>query len=316
MMKGRDIMKVAVIGSGVMGPGIAQTWLLGGHRVALADMSVEALEKGLGRIKASLSLMEERGLADNAAHRIIPLLSLNTSLEEAVDGAALVIECVAERPDVKQAVYSELDRLCGVETVIVSNTSALPLPDMFPDFRPERFFICHYFNPPEIIPLVELVKNSRTNADVVQWLKEQLESCGKKAIVLNGFKAGFLVNRLQTAMMREAFNMVESGIVDPGDIDTAVTACIGFKSAWQGLFDTMDYIGLDTVALACGIIYPDLSSSASVPDIVLQKVQQGDLGVKTGKGFFDYTGEGAGAPERRYSALLDQLGLWQRNVHK
>ncbi|MHB8917562.1 MAG: 3-hydroxyacyl-CoA dehydrogenase family protein, partial [Desulfocucumaceae bacterium] len=147
-------MKVAVIGSGVMGPGIAQTWLTAGHQVAIADISAESLEEGKARIKDSLSQLHERKLLEKGADLYMPLLTTTTSLPEAVGNASLVIECVAERPDVKQAVYNELDRHCPPDAVVVSNTSALPLPDMFPDFRPERFFICHYFNPPEISPLV------------------------------------------------------------------------------------------------------------------------------------------------------------------
>ena len=306
-------MKVAVIGSGVMGPGIAQTWLTAGHEVALADISRESLEEGKARIRESVNQMHERKLLEKGADLYLPLLTATTSLPEAVGNASLVIECVAERPDVKQAVYNELDRLCPPDAVVVSNTSALPLPDMFPDFRPDRFFICHYFNPPEIIPVVELVKGARTDQRVVDWLKGKLEGCGKKTIALKGYKMGFLVNRIQTAMMREALYLVESGIIDPEDVDTAVTACVGFKSAWQGLFDTMDYIGLDTVSLACGVIYPDLDNSASVPEIITRKVREGSLGVKTGKGFYDYTGEeGAGVLKKRREVLLDQLALWKK----
>lgn len=306
-------MKVAVIGSGVMGPGIAQTWLTAGNEVALADISRESLEEGTARIRECVNQMHERKLLEKGADLYLPLLTATTSLPEAVGNASLVIECVAERPDVKQAVYNELDRLCPPDAVVVSNTSALPLPDMFPDFRPDRFFICHYFNPPEIIPLVELVKGGRTDQRVVDWLKGKLEECGKKTIVLKGYKMGFLVNRIQTAMMREALYLVESGIIDPEDVDTAVTACVGFKSAWQGLFDTMDYIGLDTVSLACGVIYPDLDNSASAPEIITRKVREGSLGVKTGKGFYDYTGEqGAGVLKKRREVLLDQLVLWKK----
>lgn len=307
-------VKVAVVGSGVMGPGIAQTWLLNGHEVALADLRKEALEEGVTKIKKSISLLQEKNLVEKETLACMSSLQTTTSLAEAVKDAGLVIECVAEDIGVKSSVYAELDKVCPPETVIVSNTSALPLPDLLPHFRPEKFFICHYFNPPEIVPLVELVMGPRTDERAVAWLKERLVEGGKKPIVLRGFKPGFLVNRLQTAMMREALHLVKSGIVRPEDIDTAVTDCIGFKSAWQGLFETMDYIGLDTVALACSVIFPDLGNETGVPEIITQKVREGNLGVKSGKGFFNYADEKrAEILEKRYIFLLEQLSLWKRS---
>lgn len=308
-------MKIAVIGSGVMGPGIALTWMLGGYRAALADLNIKALEAGVDRIIKSISLMNEKNIVNKDAGRLLPLLSTTTSLEQAVEGAGLVIECVAERPDVKEELYNRLDRICPKDTVIVSNTSALPLPDMFPAFRPDRFFICHYFNPPEIIPLVELVRNVRTDGGAVDCLKKMLKECGKEPIVLTAYKPGFLVNRLQVAMMREAFHLVNSGIVQPEDIDTAIRSCIGFKSVWQGLFETMDYIGLDTVALACSVIFRDLSNDTDIPEVVAQKVREGNLGVKSGKGFFSYIGEeGEEILKRRQNLLLEQLSLWNKEM--
>lgn len=321
-------MKVAVIGSGVMGPGVAQTWLMAGHEVSLADSRREALEAGVARIRESLALMREKGIFDDAGaagaagagslagpgpdEDLLSRLRPTTSLAEAAGGADLVIEAVTERPDVKAAVYRELDKACRPDAVVVSNTSALPVPVLFPDFRPGRFFVAHYLNPPEIVPLVEVVADERTDPQCVEWLCRELRRCGKRPIVVRGFVAGFLVNRLQSAMMREALTLVERGVVTPEDIDTAVTAGIGFKSAWQGLFETLDYIGLDTVALGCGFIFPDLSSRTDVPETITSNVAEGNLGVKTGRGFFDYSDpSGARKLEERSRFLLSQLGLWR-----
>ncbi|MEW6622214.1 MAG: 3-hydroxyacyl-CoA dehydrogenase family protein [Bacillota bacterium] len=308
-------MKVAVIGAGVMGPGIAQSWLLAGHEAALIDINEEALLKGKEKIKDSINMMLEKGLVEKSAEAYLTNFTTTISLAEGVEGAVLVIEAVAENPDIKSKIYEELDKLCPADTVIVSNTSSLPLPQIFPNFRPKKFFICHYFNPPEIIPLVELVKGEKTDEGAVLWLKEKLEECGKKPIILNGYKTGFLVNRLQIAMMREALEMVGSGIVKPEDVDTAVTCAIGFKHAWQGLFDTMDYIGLDTVAMAYVFVSQDLHSGTDVPEVIVQKIEEGALGVKSGRGFFDYSGdEGMKALKRRSSMLFDQYSLWKKGA--
>jgi len=305
-------MKVAVIGSGVMGPGIAQVFMMGGHQAFLTDVSEQALRDGEARIRESLAVMHKMNLLDRPAEDYLSLLTTTGSLAEAAGGARLVVEVAPERPDIKQAIYKELDKVCDQDAVIVSNTSSLPLPEIFPDFRPGKFFVAHFFNPPPIIPLVELVKNRSTDPEAVQWLKQVLLDCGKKPIVVNGFVLGFLANRLQSAMGREALYLIEKGVVSPEDVDTCLLAAIGFKSAWQGMFDTMDYIGIDTVALAYGVIYPDLCNDTKVPEIITNKVKEGKLGVKTGEGFFSYKGEeGAKVLKRRQTVLLEQLKLWK-----
>ncbi len=308
-------MKVAVIGSGVMGPGIAQVWMMGGHETSMVDVREDALREGADDIRKSLSTMHGMGLLEKGVEDYLSLLTVTTSLRQAVEDAQLIIEVVPERPDIKQSLYNELDSLCHRDAVIVSNTSALPLPDIFPDFRPGKFFVCHFFNPPQIIPLVEIVRNERTEASAVQWLKEELSKCGKKPIIINGFVRGFLVNRLQTAMMREAMHLVNTGVVSPEDVDTAVVSAIGFKSAWQGMFDTMDFIGMDTVALACSLIFPDLYNAAGVPEVITDKVREGHLGVKSGRGFFNYEGEKAAeVMKKRQEMLLDQLKLFKKHI--
>lgn len=304
---------MAVVGSGVMGPGIAQVFAAGGHEVTITDVNQQALLKGIETIGESLRTMRREGLLQEEPEKIVSRVRTTTSLAEAVEGAALVVEAVPERPDIKQAVYNELDKACPAEAVIVSNTSALPLPELFPEFRPGRFFVAHFFNPAPIIPLVELVKGSGTDPELALWLKRELEACGKKPVVLNGFRAGFLVNRLQTALMREAVHLVESGLVSMEDLDLATRAAIGFKSAWEGAFETMDFIGLDTVALACAGIFPDLSETTRVPEMIGDKVRRGELGVKTGRGFYVYDGEEKQeALRRREVALLEQLKLWNK----
>ena len=303
-------MKVAVIGAGVMGPGIAQVFLMGGHDVCLTDISQDALDAGVRDIKTSLALMQQMGVRPECP-KCLEALAWTTNLADAVRDAELVVEAIPERFDLKKTLYGQLDALCAPGAVIVSNTSAFPLPDMMPDFRPGNFFVAHFFNPPAIIPLVELVKNDRTNPDKVAWLRGVLEACGKKPIVLNGFVNGFLINRMQTALAREALYLYQRGLVSAEDLNTASIVGIGFKSAWQGFFETMDYIGLDTVAFVYTAIYPELCGDKEVPDIVLEKVREGKLGVKTGEGFLRYD-DAAEAERQRQTALLEQLKLYEK----
>lgn len=309
-------MKVVVIGSGVMGPGIAQVFLMGGHQVVMTDIKEEALAEGVKEIRNSLELMASKGITDQDVTAVMNNLQTTTSLEEAVKDANLVVEAVPEVIEIKKAVYEKLDRFCPQDTVIVSNTSALPLPDIFPQFRPGNFFVAHFMNPPQIIPLVEIVKNDKTNPDKVAWLKQELEKCGKKPIVINKFIKGFLINRMQAAMAREGMYLYEQGIVSLEDLDTATTACIGFKSAWQGTFETMDYIGLDTCAFAYNVIFPDLCNDTKVPATITQKVQEGKLGLKTGEGFFAYPEGAEDVSMERQSGLLEQLKLFNAYLNK
>ncbi|HZK84336.1 MAG TPA: 3-hydroxyacyl-CoA dehydrogenase family protein [Desulfosporosinus sp.] len=306
-------MKVAVIGAGVMGPGIAQIWLMGGHEVVLTDLVQKALEEGKESIYNSLQTMRAMDIIEKDASQYMSCFEITTSLGQAVKNAKLVIEVVPERMDIKKQVYEDLNKLCDEDAIIVSNTSSLPLPEIFPDFRPGKFFVAHFFNPPQIIPLVELVRNEKTDTEAVEWLKKELEMCGKTPIVVNGFIKGFLVNRMQLAMTREALYLLDKGVVSAADLDKTSMAAVGFKSAWQGMFNTMDFVGLDTVAFVNNIIFPDLCNDTSTPKIVTDKVNEGKLGIKTGEGFYKYDqGKGEEVTQKRQTVLLEQLKLWNK----
>lgn len=276
----------------------------------MTDVDQAALDAGLAAVNTSLALMDELGLGP-APGATPGQLSATLDLGAAVAEADLVVEAIPEVVELKTRLYADLDRLCQPQAVIVSNTSAFPLPLMLPRFRPGDFFVAHFFNPPAVIPLVEIVKNDQTNPEKVAWLRQTLVDCGKKPIVVNDFVKGFLVNRLQSALAREALDLLNRGLVSPEDLDTASILGIGFKSAWQGIFETMDYIGLDTVEFAYRTIFPDLCDAGDVPAIVTDKVAQGQLGLKTGRGFFDYA-DSAETAEQRQRVLLEQLKLYHR----
>ena len=303
-------MKVAVIGAGVMGPGIAQTFLMGGHDAVLIDISEEALEKGVTEVDKCLKLLEEMELI-NGASEMFARMSKATSMQAAAD-ADLVVEAVPENMDIKESVYQELDTICKPDAVIVSNTSTMPVFDMFPDIRPGNLFVSHFFNPPAIHPLVEIVCGDDTNKEKVQWLRETLEACGKKPVVITGFIMGFLMNRLQTALSREALYLLDQGVVSEDDLDIATQIGLGFKTAWQGIFSTMDYIGLDTVMLAQEILGDDLYSGSEVSPTITEKVEAGKLGLKTGEGFYTYGDDAEATQDRRFRMLADQLKLYKK----
>ena len=204
-------MKITVVGAGVMGPGIAQVFMLGGHKVLLHDVAQEILDKGVKRVASSLDTMNEAGVLKQSPAEYMSLLTTTTSKTEAYDGAKLVIEAIPEKLDLKEKLYREMDSILPPDAIISSNTSSLPLPNIFPDFRPGRFIVSHFFNPPPLIPLVELVGNKQTNPECLKWLKELLIQCGKSPIVLKDFVKGFFANRVQGAAGRETMYLVNPG---------------------------------------------------------------------------------------------------------
>ena len=304
-------MKVAVIGAGVMGPGIAQTFLMGGHDATIVDISEEALVKGLKEVEKCLRLMEDNELIAGADD-MFARLSYTGSMEEGVADADLVIEAVPEKLEVKMMIYQQLDPICKPDAVITSNTSSFPVSIVFDDFRPGNFFVSHFFNPPAINPLVEIVHNDKTDPEKVQWLRAILEDCGKKPIVVNDYALGFIINRMQMAMLREGLNLIEKGIISIDDMDTATKVGFGFKTAWQGMFETMDFIGLDTVDFSQSILLPDLYVGTEPSPIVKSLVEEGKLGLKSGEGFFKYGDEGEATQDRRFMMLVEQLKLYKQ----
>ncbi|MBE6111592.1 MAG: 3-hydroxyacyl-CoA dehydrogenase family protein [Peptococcaceae bacterium] len=309
-------MKAAVIGAGVMGPGIAQVFLEGGFDAVLMDISEEQLKKGVDMIELVLTQKYEKKIIAEKPEYYLKNLKTTTDMKEAVSDADVVIEAVPEKIDLKKQIYDQLDEYCKPDALIASNTSSLPLPEIFPDFRKGNFCVAHFYNPPPILPLVEIVKNDDADMEKITWLRKVLEDCGKTVIVLNKFIEGFVINRLQTASAREALYLVNEGVISAEDMNLATPASIGFKSVWQGSFQTMDFIGLDTVAHVYNLLYPKLCNDTEVPACVTDKVKEGKLGLKTGEGFAKYTPEEAQATsEQRIDRLLDQLKLWNKHYH-
>jgi len=303
-------MKVAVIGAGVMGPGIAQTFLMGGHEATIVDISEEALVNGLKEVEKCLKLMEEEGLVEGS-DEMFSRLSCTTSLAEGAAEADLVVEAVPEVLEIKGPIFKQLDAICKPDAVIVSNTSSFPISLIFNDIRPGNFFVAHFFNPPAINPLIEIVHGSDANPEKVQWLREILEGCGKKPVVVKNYVMGFLINRMQIAMLREGLSLMEKGIVSMEDMDMATKVGFGFKTAWQGMFETMDFIGLDTVGFSQSVLLPDLYAGTETSKIITEKLAEGKLGLKTGEGFFKYD-ESEATQDRRFMVLVEQLKLYKK----
>jgi 3-hydroxyacyl-CoA dehydrogenase len=292
-MKTFDIKKVAVIGTGTMGPGIAQVLAQHEIEVQIFDIDPEQLKKARETLGANLNLMEQAGMlsgtgAADARNRIQDAASLT----DAVRDADLVIEVIPEVMDLKARLLSELDEICGPDTILASNTSGLSITKMAQATqRPEKVVGMHWWNPPIIIPVIEIVKGESTGEDVLQTIDNLIRKIGKVPVLVKKDVPGFLGNRLQYALMREAIALLNEGVASAEDIDTMIKAGIGFKFPVMGPLETIDMAGLDIYYRVSQYLNKDLDKSDGAAPIVAKMVEQGDLGLKSGKGFYDYSNQ-------------------------
>lgn len=291
-MRLEEIKNIAVLGAGTMGPGIAQAFAQGGYSVWMQDLSEELVGLGLNSIKSNLQAHIENGLIEQGEDKLIlGRIKGVTVLEEAVRDADFVIEAVPENLELKKDVFSRLDKICPKGAILASNTSGLSITAMgSATSRPERVVGAHFWNPPHLIPLVEIVRGEKTSEETIRVAAELMKALGKKPVVVNKEVPGFIGTRLHQALIREAFYIVEQGIASMEDVDTVVKTSFGRRLAITGPFETCDLGGLDTF-LAAAEVWKDLCNTGEPPRLMVEKVQKGELGTKTGKGLYDWNPE-------------------------
>jgi len=302
------IHKIAVMGAGLMGHGIALEFAAHGYEVGLYDLTDEILARGLENARANLQTLANAGVitaqqAAEAPARLHP----STRLEEAAAGADVVVEAVAEKLEIKHDVFRRLDACCSAQTILASNSSTLMPSKLAPAVRhPERLLVAHYWNPPYLIPLVEVLGSPQTSPAVVETMRELLLNIGKTPVVMKKEALGFIGNRIQFALWREACHIVEEGIATPEDVDAVVRSSFGRRLAVAGPFEVFEVGGLDVIYNATSYVFPDLDNSTKPSRLVQEHVEKGELGLKTGKGFYTWTPEKAAALRKR---IADGL-LW------
>ena len=279
--------KIAVVGAGLMGSGIAQVAAQAGHEVTLRDVTEDALERGIVAIRASFGRLVAKGqLTEDEAERALARITTTTDLD-AVAEAELVIEAVFERLDVKQEVFAALDKICPLGTVLGTNTSAIPITQIAAATdRPESVVGTHFFSPVPMMRLCELVRGYKTSDHTLARVREFAESVGKTCIVVNRDVAGFVTTRLVVALAVEAAKLLESGVASAEDIDTACRLGFGHP---MGPLQTTDLTGVDILRHAALNIYAETQDEKFFPPEILSRmVSAGDLGRKTGRGFYPY----------------------------
>ena len=301
-----EVARIAVIGAGLMGHAIAQEFALAGYAVTLNDVDAGRLRDAVGRMRANLRLLADAGLVEVARVEAAPAtIRTTTDLAGAVADADVVVEAVYERLPLKHEIFRELDRHAPPGAMLASNTSTF-VPSVLAEAttRPERVLVAHYFNPPHLIPLVEVVPGARTAEETVQTMAALLTRVGKEPVVVRQEAPGFIANRLQSALRREALSIVARGIATPQDVDRVVRMGFGRRLAVAGPFELTELIGLDLALAIAEQLYPTLESSPEPPAMLRDKVARGELGVKTGQGFYGWTPEGAAALRERVGRAL------------
>lgn len=285
------INKILIIGSGTMGHGIAQAFAQGGYQVALQDTLPQALNRAAVLIKSSLETMVEAGLIQPdeiglITDRIKPTLSL----EEAAEDADLAIECIVENKDAKMELFKTLDTVCPSKTILASNSSFLNIFDFVTTSRPEKILGVHWYSPPQIIPLVDVVKGPQTDEKYIQLISALLRDIGKKPVIFNKPVAGYVVSRLQVAFQREVYWLLDNGYLSPHDIDESAIWGLALRMLIVGICQRIDFGGLDLSARTT--TQSGQSTPVDYQPVILNElVKQGALGVKSGKGFYDYDGK-------------------------
>ncbi|MEL7568259.1 MAG: 3-hydroxyacyl-CoA dehydrogenase family protein [Dehalobacterium sp.] len=285
--------KVTVAGAGLMGHAIAQVFAVNGFETTLYDLTDEQLEKAKNMIAMNLDSLIKLGMATlEDKEKTKKLISYTTNLEQAASKANYIMESVFESADVKRDFYAKLDKVCPKDSIIASTTSAMNIFEVVDISCPERLIITHWFNPAYIMPLVEVVMGPKTSTVTVDTAKSLLEKIGKKPALIKQYIPGFIVNRISSAIVREAGYMIGQGWTTPEDIDAAIVATSGIRYPFEGPLEMHDYVGWDLIHTVNKTLYPQLCHEThGINPLAAGLAEKGHLGVKSGKGIKDYSGK-------------------------
>ena len=281
------IDKITILGSGVMGHGIAQVSAMAGYNVTLRDIEQSFLDKAMEKIQWSLNkLVEKKKLSQTEAEEIFSRITPVVDLKQALKGADLLIEAVPEEMNLKRKVYAEVDSFAESKTLYASNTSTLPITEMAAlTSRPERFIGLHFFNPPQLMPLVEVIPGGKTNHSMVELAVGLVQKIGKQPVLCKKDVAGFIVNRIFIPLVHEATYCQERDNIPMATIDSAVKFKLSFP---MGIFELADYTGLDVIHKATVEMHSRDNKVIRPHPKVKQLFDEKSLGQKSGKGFYGY----------------------------
>ena len=283
-------MNILVIGSGIMGNGIAQVFAQAGHQVILNDLNMDILKTAQKNIDLQLKLMVKNELIDEKmASTAFANIGLNDKLADCAKDADMVIEAIPEKLELKEKLFRQLEELCPAKTIFATNTSGISINLLAKGVqRKDKLIGTHFFMPAHLIPLVEVVCGKDTSAGTVETVMEVLAAAQKKPVKVAIDLPGFIGNRLQHALAREAMSLVQKGVATPEGVDEVVKSSLAIRLLFTGPVEQRDFNGLDTHLSIAKYLYEDLEDTHVPLKILSDKVDAGKLGIKTGEGFYDW----------------------------
>jgi len=285
-MRVEGVNRIAVLGGGLMGHGIAQVCAMAGYEIKLYDINNKILDNALLRIEKSLKKFAEKGkISESEMDEILKRIHTTTDLREVVMDADLVIEAIPENLELKMSVFSEIDKIAKSDAIFASNTSSLSITELASSTtREERFVGMHWFNPPQVMKLIEIVRGERTSDSTIEVMKKLVKSLGKEYVVVKD-TPGFIVNRILVPMINEAIKILESGIASAEDIDKAMVLGANMP---MGPLRLADFVGLDTLLKVLDTFRDELGDCYKASTMLKRMVYAGKSGIKSGEGFYIY----------------------------
>ena len=287
-MRAEDIRTITLLGAGMIGHGLALHFAKAGYQVSLYSRTQQTLDKAIEGIRSNLSLLLQKPTDSEEIKQVVGRIKTTNDLAKAVANAPIIIESVAEDLKTKQNIFKDLDAMCPRETILATNTSVISISEIASKSKNKnRILGTHFWFPPYLIPLVEVVKGKETSDETMELTYQFMKKAGKYPIKCMKDVPGFVANRLQHALWREAISIVEHGIADAATVDAAIKQSFGIRLAALGPIENSDMAGLDLILAIHDTVLKDLEASPNPSPLLREKVKKGELGFKTGKGFYE-----------------------------
>jgi len=301
-----SVKKIVIAGAGIMGSSMGQIFASKGYDVTIYDLFQKTLAPAKAHIEKALdSMIEKKEINEKTKKETLQRLSF-TSDTDCFKDCDFMVECIIENMEKKREFYANISEIVPENALLATNTSGLSITKIAEKVKnPERFAGMHWFNPPHIIPLIEIIKGDRTSEETAKKIYEISEKIGKKPVTVNKDAPGFIANRIQLAILRECLHILENGIGSVEDIDKCMKYALGFRYACMGPFEVCDFGGLETFYHIAGYLWGDLSDAKQPDGLFKKMIEDKKYGIKTKKGFYDYSGDKA----EKATARRDKLFL-------